>query len=55
MRRRGALKPERLANTGRLYNYTIVHRSFPGVETPFISAIVDLERAWPAAVPSSGG
>ena len=33
----------RLSETGRLYNYTIVHRSFPGVEVPFISAIVDLD------------
>jgi uncharacterized OB-fold protein len=23
--------------------YSIVHRSFPGIETPYISAIVDLE------------
>lgn len=39
----GALKPEKLAGSGKLYNYTIVHRSFPGVEVPFISAIVDLD------------
>ena len=33
----------RLADTGKLYTYAIVHRSFPGVEVPFISAVVDLD------------
>ena len=33
----------KLGNTGKLYSYSIVHRSFPGVEVPYISAIVDLE------------
>lgn len=33
----------RLAETGSLYNFTTVQRSFPGVPTPFISAIVDLD------------
>jgi uncharacterized protein len=33
----------RLSETGTLYSYTIVHRSFPGVQTPFIAAIVDLD------------
>ncbi len=28
---------------GKLYVYSIVHRSFPGVEVPYVSAIVDLE------------
>ncbi len=32
-----------LANKGELYVYSIVHRSFPGIEVPYISAIVDLE------------
>jgi len=32
-----------LAERGRLYTYTIVHRSFPGVKTPFVAAIVDLD------------
>ena len=39
----GTTETVRLANTGRLYNWTIVQRSFPGVTTPFISAIVDLD------------
>ena len=33
----------RLSNEGTLYAYSIVHRSFPGVAVPYISAIVDLE------------
>ena len=37
------MKPLRLSNKGKLYVYSIVHRSFPGVEVPYISAIVDLE------------
>jgi hypothetical protein len=40
---RGKIKPVKLANTGKLYNFTIVHRNFPGVPVPFISAIVDLD------------
>jgi uncharacterized OB-fold protein len=32
-----------LAPRGKLYSYTIVHRSFPGVRTPFVMAIVDME------------
>ena len=40
---RGEMKPKRLAETGRLYNYTIVYRNFPGVPVPFVSAIVDLD------------
>ncbi len=40
---RDQMEPARLANQGELYVYSIVHRSFPGVETPYVSAIVDLE------------
>lgn len=32
-----------LSTRGKLYSYTIVHRSFPGVATPFVAAVVDLE------------
>ena len=32
-----------LSDTGNLYSYSIVHRSFPGIEVPYISAIVDLD------------
>jgi len=59
----GSLRARRLAEHGRLFSYTIVHRSFPGIATPFISAIVELDggvflkgnlvgvEATPAAVP----
>ncbi|HSG87691.1 MAG TPA: OB-fold domain-containing protein [Pseudomonadales bacterium] len=40
---RDGMAPVRLANTGKLYSYAIVHRSFPGVEVPFVSAVVDLD------------
>jgi uncharacterized OB-fold protein len=32
-----------LSNNGELYVYSIVFRSFPGIEVPYVSAIVDLE------------
>ena len=40
---REGLAATRLANTGSLYVYTIVYRSFPGVPVPYVSAIVDLD------------
>jgi uncharacterized OB-fold protein len=40
---RDRIEPHRLANTGTLYVYSIVHRSFPGVEVPYVSAVVDLD------------
>lgn len=40
---RDRLRPRTLSNRGTLYVYSIVHRSFPGIETPYVSAIVDLE------------
>jgi uncharacterized OB-fold protein len=33
----------KLASRGKLYAYSIVHRSFPGIDVPYISAVVDLE------------
>ena len=40
---RNEMKSRALANQGTLYAYSIVHRSFPGVAVPFVSAIVDLD------------
>jgi len=40
---RDQLAAYKLGTKGKLYAYSIVHRSFPGVEVPYISAIVDLE------------
>lgn len=37
------LTTKRLSNAGTLYAYSIVHRSFPGVAVPYVSAIVDLD------------
>jgi len=34
---------KKLASTGRVYIYTVVERSFPGIVTPFVSVIVDLD------------
>ena len=39
----GKLEATRLSNRGELYVYSIVHRSFPGIDVPYVSAIVDLE------------
>jgi uncharacterized OB-fold protein len=41
--KRGAFEVKKLSNRGELYVYSIVHRSFPGIEVPYVSAIVDLE------------
>jgi uncharacterized OB-fold protein len=40
---RSAMQEVKLSDRGKLYNYTIVHRNFPGVAVPFVSAIVDVE------------
>jgi uncharacterized OB-fold protein len=39
----GRMAPVRLSDRGALYSYTIVHRSFPGVKTPLISAVVRMD------------
>ena len=41
--RTGEIRARVLSNRGELYVYSIVYRSFPGVEVPYVSAIVDLE------------
>ncbi len=40
---RDQIEAVKLSNKGELYVYSITHRSFPGIETPFISAVVDLD------------
>jgi uncharacterized OB-fold protein len=40
---RGNMTRSRLAETGKVYVATVVYRSFPGVDTPFIDVIVDLD------------
>jgi len=39
----GQIAPVTLSNQGELYVYSIVHRSFPGIQVPYVSSIVDLE------------
>jgi hypothetical protein len=39
----GKFEATRLSNRGELYVFSIVHRSFPGIEVPYVSAIVDLD------------
>src|SRR5262245_36757060 len=40
---RGRISKVKLSNRGKLYVYSIVHRSFPGIKVPYISAVVDLD------------
>ncbi len=40
---RGTLQATKLSNRGKLHVFSIVHRSFPGIEVPYVSAIVDLD------------
>ena len=40
---RDQMAPVHLAQTGKLYDFTVVYRSFLGVKVPFIDAIVDLD------------
>lgn len=40
---RDQMEAVRLSNRGTLYVYSIVHRSYPGIEVPYVSAVVDLE------------
>ena len=35
--------PVRAAGTGKLYSWAVIHRSYPGIAVPFVSAIVDLD------------
>jgi len=32
----------RLSDEGEIYVFTVIHQSFPGIETPYIAAIIDL-------------
>jgi hypothetical protein len=40
---RDELEVTKLSNAGELYVFSIVFRSFPGIEVPYVSAIVDLD------------
>lgn len=36
------LNPMQLSDKGKVWVFSVVHQSFPGVKTPYITAIVDL-------------
>lgn len=38
------VEPAELATSGAIAAHTVVHRSFPGVTTPFVSVVVDLDN-----------
>jgi uncharacterized OB-fold protein len=38
----GKLKPIELSTKGKIYVFSVVHQSFPGIKTPYVTAIVDL-------------
>ena len=40
---RNEMEVIKLSETGVLHSYAIVFRSFPGIDVPYISAIVDLD------------
>ena len=40
---RDSFEAHRLADEGVLHSFSIIHRSFPGIEVPFVSAIADLD------------
>jgi len=40
---RDRMQASALSNRGTLYTYSIVFRSLPGIEVPFVSAVGDLE------------
>jgi len=38
----GAFNQVELSNKGKLYVFSVVYQSFPGIKTPYVTAIVDL-------------
>ncbi|MDA9636838.1 Zn-ribbon domain-containing OB-fold protein [SAR86 cluster bacterium] len=40
---RNKISKIKLNDTGSLYSFSIVYRSFPGIDVPYISALVDLD------------
>jgi uncharacterized OB-fold protein len=38
----GSFKTIDLSDRGKVYVFSVVHQSFPGIKTPYITAIVDL-------------
>lgn len=42
---RGGFSATQLPTKGALWTYSIIHRSYPGIAVPFISATIDLDDA----------
>lgn len=40
---RNQLESFHAMQTGKVFSWTVAHRSYPGIEVPFVSAIVDLD------------
>ena len=40
---RDQLESFRAVQTGKVFSWTVVHRSYPGIAVPFVSAIIDLD------------
>jgi uncharacterized OB-fold protein len=38
----GAFKTIELSTRGKIYVFSVIHQSFPGIKTPYVTAIVDL-------------
>ncbi|HUO04668.1 MAG TPA: OB-fold domain-containing protein [Candidatus Binataceae bacterium] len=38
----GKLSPIQLSDKGKVWVFSVVHQSFPGIKTPYVTAIVDL-------------
>src|SRR5215467_5614616 len=38
----GKFQPLSLSDKGKVYVFSVVHQSFPGIKTPYVTAIVDL-------------
>ena len=45
VRRDRRFQADRAPDKGKVYVFSVVHQSFPGIKTPYITAIVDLPRA----------
>ena len=40
---RDALAPSKIASTGKIVAHSVVTRSYPGIQVPFISVVVDMD------------
>ncbi|MGH7907770.1 MAG: Zn-ribbon domain-containing OB-fold protein [Candidatus Binataceae bacterium] len=38
----GSFKTIELSNHGAIYVFSVIHQSFPGIKTPYVTAIIDL-------------